>query len=422
MENIIKILKNIPIPPMYKIHYSIENSKVNNIEDELKKKLIDIKMMQILRRKQKIAITVGSRGIANGPIIVKTLIEELRKYVVSPFVIPAMGSHAGADAQNQKLMLENLGYTEKVLGVPIKSSMEVIKIGTTKSGLPVYIDKYAYESDGIILVNRIKPHTAFKGEIESGLLKMAVIGLGKQKGAEVCHELGFEHMSDRIKEIAHFSLNKLPILFGVGIIENGMHETYEIEVIPKNQIEEKEPELLKKAKYLLARIPFKKLDVLIIDNIGKDISGSGLDTNVVGRYHTGYGSGGPTVTRISILNITDVSNGNGNGLGIADFTTERAYKKFDFAETYPNALTSNVPVSVKIPMVLPNDKTAIQAAIKTCLIWDKKSVRLVRISDTLSVEKMEVSESLKDEVTKNPKLEIIKGPYTLEFNSNGNLF
>lgn len=421
MEGVLNILKDIPIPKVYRVRYHIETPKIEDISGELTAGIMASAVMKRIKQGQSIAVTVGSRGIANQPLVVKTLVKILKDAGAEPFIIPAMGSHAGANAENQKLMLEGLGFTEEYIDAPIRSSMEVVQVDTTPSGMPVYIDKYAYEADGVILVNRVKAHTAFQGPVESGIVKMAVIGLGKQKGAEICHELGFETMSARIAEIAEIAIKKAPVLFGVALIENAMHETAEIHVLDQDEIEQRELDLLKRAKDLMARVPFKQLEVLVIDQIGKDISGSGLDPNVVGRYHTGYGSGGPDVRRISILDITETSHNNGNGLGIGDFTTRRAFEKFDFAETYPNSLTSNVPVSVKIPMVLPTDRYCIQAAVKTCLLWDKKQARLVRIKDTLSLMEFEASENLLEEIQANDKLEIVEGPYELGFDSEGNL-
>ena len=422
MEGVLQILRSIPIPKVYRVRHHIESPSIDDIAGEVRTQLKQAAVLKNVRAGQRIAVTVGSRGISNQAEVVKTLVEELKTAGAQPFLIPAMGSHAGADADHQKSMLEGLGFGESYIGAPIYSTMEVVQVGETPSGMPVYIDKYAYEADGVILVNRVKAHTAFQGPVESGLVKMSVIGLGKQKGAEICHELGFETMSARISEIAHEAIKHAPVLFGVALIENSLHETAEIHVVPQEEIEQKELDLLKRSKRLMARVPFKALEVLVIDQIGKDISGSGLDPNVVGRYHTGYGSGGPDVTRISILDITEVSHGNGNGLGIGDFTTQRAYEKFDFGETYPNSLTSNVPVSVKVPMVLPSDKYCIQASIKTCLLWDKTQTRLVRIKDTLSLSEIEVSENLLDEVEANPLLEVIEGPYELSFDDQGNLF
>ncbi len=422
MEGVLQILRSIPIPKVYRVRHHIESPSIDDIAGEVRTQLKQAAVLKNVRAGQRIAVTVGSRGISNQAEVVKTLVEELKEAGAQPFLIPAMGSHAGADADHQKSMLEGLGFGESYIGAPIYSTMEVVQVAETPSGMPVSIDKYAYEADGVILVNRVKAHTAFQGPVESGLVKMSVIGLGKQKGAEICHELGFETMSSRISEIAREAIERAPVLFGVALIENALHETAEIHVVPQEEIEQRELELLKRSKELMARVPFKALEVLVIDQIGKDISGSGLDPNVVGRYHTGYGSGGPDVTRISILDITEVSHGNGNGLGIGDFTTQRAYEKFDFGETYPNSLTSNVPVSVKVPMVLPTDKYCIQAAIKTCLLWDKTETRLVRITDTLSLSEIEVSENLLAEVEANPLLEVIEGPYELSFDDQGNLF
>jgi len=421
MEVISKMLSNISIPRVYKVKYHIESHYIKNISEELISQLKTTSVLSQVHRGQRIAITVGSRGITNQVLVVKTLIDQLKKVGAEPFVITAMGSHAGANARNQKAMIEGLGFTENYLGVPIKSTMEVVEIGTTFSGLPVYIDKYAYEADGVILLNRVKFHTSFQGPVESGILKMGVIGLGNQKGAEICHELGFEGMSQRILEIAKVIIKRVPVLFGVAIIEDGQHQTAEIHVLPHQCIENKELQLLRRAKNFMVQIPFKSLEVLVIDQIGKDISGTGLDTNVVGRYHTGHCSGGPDIKRISILDISDGSNGNGHGLGIADFTTQRVYKKYNFAETYPNALTSNVPVSAKIPMVLPSDRYCIQAALKTCLLKDKKDARMVRIKDTLSLREIEVSENMRSQIESHSRLEIIQGPYELSFNEDGNL-
>lgn len=273
-----------------------------------------------------------------------------------------------------------------------------------------------------MVINRIKPHVAFRGSYESGLMKMIAIGLGKQKGADICHDLGFGKMAENIPAIAKVTLANTNFLFAVGIIENAFHETCKIQVLQKNEIAEVEPLLQEEAKQLSPKLYLKSLDVLIIDEIGKDISGTGFDTNVVGRYHTPYITGGPNITRVVVLDITNVSHGNANGLGIVDFTTKRAFDKFDFEQTYPNALTSTVPMSVKIPMVLKNDRQAIQAAIKTSNILNKTHVKMVRIKNTISLGEIEVSENLTAEVHADECMELVGLPYTLEFDQNGNLF
>lgn len=422
MRAVIDILERIPVPRVYRIRQTVPSPTLDDVESEVASRLQALDVSGKIKKGRSIAIAVGSRGISNQDKVVRILVDFLKQRGAFPFIVPAMGSHAAADAVHQKEMLEGLGISERRMGAPIRSTMEVMEIGTSSSGLPVYVDKNAYAADGIVLVNRIKAHTAFVGPVQSGLLKMAVIGLGKQRGAEICHELGFGEMSQRIIEIAEVSFAKLPILFGIGLIENANHGTAELHVLEGKEIPHREPELLKRALELMARVPFAKVDAMIIDQIGKEISGSGMDSNVTGRYHTGFGSGGPEVTRIAVLDISEASHNNGAGLGIADVTTYRAFRKFDFGETYPNILTSNTPISVKIPMVLPNDRNAVQGAIKTCLLGDKSKTRLVRIKDTLHVGEMEVSATLLDEVEANSRLELLEGPYDLPFNENGDLF
>jgi hypothetical protein len=319
-------------------------------------------------------------------------------------------------------MLAGMGITEETVGAPIRSSMETVEIGVSSNGFPVHLDRFAAEADGIVVVKRIKPHVAFRGPCESGLMKMIVIGMGKQKGADTCHELGFGTMAENLQSMGRVTLAKANILCGVALLENAYHETARVEVIARDEIPVREPALLEAAWRLYPQIYFEQLDVLIIDEIGKDISGTGFDTNVVGRYHTPYVSGGPSITRIAVLDITNRSHGNANGLGILDFTTRRAFDKFSFENTYPNSLTSTVPTSVKIPMVLKNDRQAIQAAIKTCNILDKTRVRLARIKNTVALDEIAVSENLLPEVETNSNLKAPGAPYHLAIDATDNLF
>lgn len=422
MSTIDQLLDTIKIPRMVKVKQYFERPVVEDVEAQLVKKLYEKNVLSKINKGQRIAIAVGSRGIANLPLMVKALVREMKKVGGDPFVVPAMGSHGGATAEGQKDMLIGMGIREEYVDAPIHATMEVVQIGVSANGLPVNVDKNAYEADAIVIINRIKPHVAFRGKYESGLLKMITIGLGKQKGADICHNLGFGRMAENIPAIAKVTLEKTNLIFAVGILENAYHETCRLEVLRNEEIEDEEPELQEEAKRLSPKIYFDSLDVLIIDEIGKDISGTGFDTNMVGRYHTPYASGGPNITRIAVLDITDKSHGNGNGLGILDFTTKRAFDKFSFEQTYPNSLTSTVPVSVKIPMVLKSDRQAIQAAIKTCNIVDKEDVRLVRIKNTIQVGEIEVSENLLDEVRANKYLEIASSSYEWKFDDKYNLF
>lgn len=417
-----ELLDRIPVPRVVRVRQRFERPLLGDPQGELLARLRASGVLAGVAQGMRIAIAVGSRGIANQPLLVRGLVAELKRAGATPFIVPAMGSHGGATATGQKAMLEGLGISEEGVGAPIRSSMETVLLGEAGADLPVYLDRYAYEADGIILVNRIKPHVSFRGAYESGLAKMIAIGLGKQRGAEVCHDLGFGKMADHVPRIARVILAKSKILFGVGLLENAYHETARIEVLPAREILEREPALQEEAKRLAPRLAFDRLDVLVMDEIGKNISGTGFDTNVVGRYHTPFASGGPEITRIAVLDLTEESHGNANGLGIVDFTTRRAFEKMRFDQTYPNSLTSTVPASVKIPMVLESDRHAIQAAIRTCNIANKEGVRLVRVKNTIAMEEIEVSERLVDEAREKSALEIVSEPYTLRFDAQGNLF
>ncbi len=418
-----KLLCDMPIPRMVKVRQRFERPKIEDVASELVKKLKDKGVFSAIKPGQSVAIGVGSRGITNLPLMVKTLIDAIKGAGGEPFIVPAMGSHGGATAEGQKGVLERLGVTEEYVGVPIRSSMEVVEIGRTSKGLPVRIDKHALSADHIAIINRIKLHTTFRGKYESGLMKMITIGLGKQAGAEICHELGFEQMAENVVAIAKVALQKMNLLFAVGVIENAYHETAKIAVLEKDEIEKEEPKLLEEAKRLYPKIPFDSLDVLIVDEIGKDISGTGFDTNIVGRYTVPTMTGGPSIKRVVVLDITDKSHGNGNGLGMADFTTVRAFKKFDFEETYPNPLTSTVPLGAKIPMVLESDRLAIQAAVKTSNLLDKAQIKMARIKNTLLLDEMEISENLTSQAeAMKPYVEVASGPYEFPFDDMGNLF
>ena len=422
MSTIDRLLDPIPIPRLVKVRQSFERPQVADVAGELVHKLGAGGAFARVKKGDRVAITAGSRGITGLPLVLKTIASEIRKAGGEPFLFPAMGSHGGATAEGQRDMLAGMGITEETVGAPIRASMETVEIGVSSNGFPVHLDRFAAEADGIVVVNRIKPHVAFRGPCESGLMKMIVIGMGKQKGADTCHELGFGTMAENLQTMGRVTLAKAKVLCGVALLENAYHETARVEVLPGDEIPVREPALLEEAWRLYPRLYFDRLDVLIIAEIGKDISGTGFDTNVVGRYHTPYVSGGPTITRIACLDITARSHGNANGLGILDFTTRRAFDKFDFDNTYPNSLTSTVPTSVKIPMVLKSDRQAIQAAIKTCNILKKAEVRLTRIRNTVALDEIAVSENLLCEVRSNARLAVAGEPFALGFDANGNLF
>jgi hypothetical protein len=349
----------------------------------------------------RIALGVGSRGITNLKEIVKAALGVLTNAGARPFIVPAMGSHGGATAEGQIEMLAEYGVTSQSMGVPIDASMEVRKIGTAFDGLDVVFSVPAFAADGVVVLNRVKPHTDFRGTLGSGIQKMLVIGFGKQIGANNAHRaaahLGYEVV---LREFARIILDKAPILCGIALVEDQHHQTAEIEVLRPENIVREEAVLFKKAQSLLARLPFDEVDLLIVDRIGKDISGSGMDTNVIGRDITGYISTlhsestvTPRVSRIFVRDLTPASNGNGIGIGMADFTTARLVKSLNLQYTYMNALTSLGVLPAKIPIYFDNDREAIQAALASLAAPDPEKLRVVRIADTLNLDRFLVSEA-----------------------------
>jgi len=417
-----ELLKDVPIPKVAKVRQVFDSEKLEDPEGELRLQLGLDKFKGKIEPGAKVAIAVGSRGINKIAELTAVTVSFLKEQGAEPFIVPAMGSHGGATAEGQKEVLAHLGITEESVGCRILSSMDVVQVGELPNGLPVYVDKFAYEADGIVVINRVKPHTAFRGKVESGIMKMISIGLGKQKGAEATHQLGFKHMAEYVPMMANVILNKLPFLFAVATVENAYDQVAKVEVLLPEEIEEREPELLKLAKSLMPKLYFNQLDVLVIDEIGKNISGDGMDPNITGRYPTPYAWGGPEVTKMVVLDLTKDSKGNANGVGTADFTTKRLADKMDFAATYANGLTSTVVGPTHLSTVLPSDKLAIQAAIKTSNILDFTKVRMVRIKNTLKLGEIEVSEALLEEVQKEPNLELVSELYELSFDEEGNLF
>ena len=332
-----------------------------------------------------------------------------------------MGSHGGATADGQVALLAKMGVTEEAIGAPIRASMEVVALGEAAPGLPAFCDKLAAAADATLILGRVKPHSSFRGRYESGLIKMLAIGLGKQKGAETCHTRGFGQLADRIAAVGKTVLARGNVIGGLAVVENARHQTHHVELVPAAAIPDREPALLKLAWDLYPRLPFDQADVLVLDRIGKEISGTGLDCNVVGRYTTPFASGGPDITRIVALDTTPLTGGNVNGIGVVDVTTQRLFDKFSFAETYPNALTSTATAAVKIPMVMPGDRLAIQAAIRTSTIPDPAAVRLAWVRDTLALDHLYVSANMAAEVAALPNAQVTGPARPLPFTPTGRL-
>jgi len=367
-----------------------------------------------------VAIGVGSRGVGRIGDVVAALVGLLKEAGAEPFIVPAMGSHGASTAEGQARVLAHLGVSEERAGCPVRATMEAVKIGETPAGVAVYMDRNAYEADSVIVVNRIKPHTAFRGEVESGPTKMLAIGLGKQKGAHSVHAAGWANIHETIPEAARVAVEGGKVAFGLAVLENADEEPYRVAAIPAERLEESEAPLLEEAKRNLLRLPFDEIDVLVVDEIGKNISGDGADPNVTGRYPTPYATGGPAVERMVFLDLTEETGGNANGLGMADVVTERLASKMDRPSTYLNALTSTTPTPVKTPMIMPDDRAAIAAALVMCAGVSPREARLVRIQNTLKLRRMWVSEALLREVDAE-KLDVIEEPRAMQFDEVGAL-
>lgn len=370
----------------------------------------------------KVAVTVGSRGINNLPIIVKSIVEEVFARGAFPFIVPAMGSHGSSTAEGQRKLIEGYGVTEAYLGCPILSSMEVVCIGKTDDGRDAFIDKYAFSADGIILFNRVKPHTAFRGPYESGIMKMMAIGLGNQHGAEACHEMGFRTMGRNVELFGKAILKNAPILFAVPVIENAFDETQRILAIGAESIIEEEPKLLQEAYSLMPKLYEEYCDVLIVDKIGKNYSGDGMDPNITGTFSTPYAEGGICAQRVCVLDLSDETHGNGVGIGMANVTTQRAVDKLDIDSMYSNVITSTVLGGVRIPLTMENDREAIQVCIQTCNEIDRKKVRIIRIPNSMHISRILMSEIYYDEVRSNSFYTVESEPEFLEFDAEGNLW
>ena len=420
--NIIKeLLKDVPLPKMVKIRQTFNADEILDVSAALSAALVESGQLAQIRPGMNIAIAAGSRGVAQIATLVRTTVAEVKKLGANPFVVPAMGSHGGATGAGQAEVLAHLGITEEYVGCPIVSSMEVVEISRLPNGMPVYIDKNAYQADGIIVINRIKPHTAFRGPNESGLVKMITIGLGKQKGAESCHAYGFKYMHDLIPAMANEMLQLAPIMFGIATVENAYDHVAKIVVAGAAELIETDRQLLIEAKAAMPRIEFSPIDVLVIDEIGKDVSGDGMDPNITGRYPTPYPTGGPEVSKMVVLDLTEKTGGNANGVGTADFTTKRLVNKTDFQALYANGITSTVVRPNAIPMTLDCDLDAIRAAVKTSNALDLSKIRLVRIKNTLQLGEIMISEAMLPDALSLANVAVCSEPFEMQFDDLGNL-
>ena len=415
------------LPKMFRAKQIFPRPKIDvkDIPSIIDRLLSQEKFASRIQPGMKIAITAGSRGVANVALTTKCIADFCKKRGAHPFVVPAMGSHGGATAEGQKAILTGYGVTEEYLGCPVISSMEVKCIGKNEEGVNVFIDKHAAEADGIILGCRIKPHTAFRGPYESGMMKMMAIGLGKQYGAQVCHAAGFQNMHKNVPLFGKAILKNAPVLFGVPTIENAFDETCRIEAVAAEDIEKVEPELLKFAFTQMPRIWVDECDVLVVDQIGKNFSGDGMDPNITGTFCTDCATGGIKAQRVAVLNLSPETHGNAIGLGYSSATTMRVFKQLDLSSMYPNAITCTVLGGVRIPIVMESDKECIQCCLQSCTEIDKEHAHIVRIPNSLHLGEVLLSEAYYDEIKANPKyegkLEILTEPEPWDFDENGDL-
>lgn len=419
-----QLASTVHLPKMVKVKQKLDHGHilVEEIPELVKKELDTPQMRSRIQPGSSVAITCGSRGVANIAIITKAIVDFVKDCGGEPFVFPAMGSHGGATAEGQKQILAGYHVTEEFLGCPIRASMEVDQIGTTENGMPVFMDRYAHQADAVILCGRVKAHTAFRGPYESGILKMAVIGMGKQHGAETVHRDGFYELGKMLPVIGKVILDNTNVIGALALVENAFDQTCKIQGMLKEEIFEKEPELLAYSKSRLGRIHFDNIDVLVVDRIGKDISGDGMDPNITGRYAVPYIESHKKIQHIAVLDLTEETHGNCNGLGLADVTTRRLVDKIDVDCTFPNVVTSTVLCTPKIPLFTATDKACIQIALRTCNYIDREHPRIVRIRDTMNLEEIYISESMIQEAYASEYIEILEGAKDWQFNNEGNLW
>lgn len=415
------VLENTPLPKVCRVRQIFQRDGIQDVPAFLREKLDRQDLKERIKPGMRVVLTGSSRQIHNMPEILRELASFVRAQGGEPWIIPAMGSHGGATDEGQRQILESYGITEEFCGCPIFSSMETVRVGELPNGDEVRVDKFAHEADAVIVVGRIKAHTAFRGPYESGLIKMMAIGMGKRAGADSLHREGFGKMGERLPEYARVVFDSCNIIFGVAPIENEFDETCRVEVIPAEEIFDREPELLLYAKSRLPRILIPETDILMVREIGKNFSGSGMDPNVTGTFGTPYATGGIRKQRTVVLDISPESHGSYIGLGKADVSTKRIFEKLDTNATYFNMITSTVLNVGKIPMILEDDKLALQTAVKTLTQVDRDHIRLVYIKNTLSLENIIVSEALAEEIRGREDMEVLEEPRPLRFDERGTL-
>jgi len=400
-----------------------ENKKIDNISEKIIRELERIKFNEKIKPGMQIDITVGSRGIDNLDLIIKTVIQEVKKYGGSPLIISAMGSHGGATVKGQLSILESYGVTEEKMGVSVKATTETAKFGKLENGLPVYLNKIAISLNGLIIINRVKVHTSFKSNIESGLCKMLAVGLGNHKGATLVHSLGVKGLSDYMVKFAEVILQKAPILCGIGILENGYDKTYKVIAANPEDFKKVDKKLLKECKRILPRLPVLDIDLLIIKQIGKNISGTGMDTNVIGGI-TEFPKGTflpPKIKEIILLDLTPESHGNAHGVGLATAITKKLYNKIDFKVTYTNSIASEFLYKSRIPMIFEIEEEAFKTCLDVLGSLPAIKPRIIIIKNTLKLDEIYVSKPVWEEIKERKSILPLNNWEELKFNNEGKL-
>ena len=408
---------------MKRVQQIFKDKKIENIPEVISQELMRIGIDEKVKPGMNIGITVGSRGIQNLQTIVQAVIHKVKQKGGIPYILTSMGSHGGATAEGQIKVLEKYGITEKSMGVPIKATMDVVELVTLDNGLKVYFDRFAFESDGIIAVNRIKVHTAFKARIESGLHKMLSVGLGNHKGASLVHSLGVKGLKDYMVELASVILQKTPILCGIGILENAYDETYRIMGAAPEEFDKVDSELLRECKKILPKLPVQEMDILIVQEMGKNISGTGMDTNIVGGIidYDPNEYTPPNIKRIVLHDLTPETGGNALGVGSADLITKKVYDKIDLKSTYTNTATATFLERAKIPMIMDTEKDAFDLSVKT--IWNLPDTipRILIIRNTLKLDELYVSEPVWEDIKDRTDIQAIGDWEPMVFDDSGEL-
>ena len=420
-----RLLKDVALPRMFHASQQFPDAHIDreNIEKAIFDEINRSGMGERVKPGMRIAITAGSRGIRNVDEITRSVVAYVKSRGATPFIVPAMGSHGGATAEGQRELLAGYGITEEAMGCEIRSSMETVLLGHSELGKPVYMDRNAWESDGVILSCRLKPHNAFRGPVESGPCKMMTVGLGKQKGAEQVHSDGMDIIAKNIPTMAKVTLGTGKILFAIPCLENAYDQTLMFEAIPAEKILEREPELLKIAFANMPSILVGEGDVLVVDRVGKNFSGTGVDPNITGTFSTPYASGGVQVQRTCFLNLTEESHGNSLGVGLASAITRRIFDQIDADAMYTNCMTSTVIKSAMVPCVMSTDKEAIQFCVRTCNRIDKDHPRIIRIQNSLHIGQIMLSEAYYADVLagKYQGLTALDAPEDITFDPQGTL-